>query len=170
MSQIAAQLGGSKSTLYNYFSSKEEILLAVLVDGAERFSADVVALLGEAHDFRTQLLRFVESLIAKLHEPQTTQILRVAISVGGSSDIGRRFLEEGPNDAWRRIAAVLEDEANKGNLRKEDPALMTAHLRCLCEMDMIHSLIGARVAQSKSDIALRAEQTVDVFLRAYGAQ
>ncbi len=27
MSQIAARVGGSKATLYNYFSSKEELLL-----------------------------------------------------------------------------------------------------------------------------------------------
>ena len=169
MSQIAEQLGGSKSTLYNYFSSKEEILFAVLVDGAETFASMVRNLLKEVDDFRTQLIRFVESLITELHKPQTIQILRVAISVGGNSEIGRRFLEHGPNDAWQQVAAVLTEEIKKGHLRDEDPALMTAHLRCLCEMDVTHNLLGARITKSKTEIALRAEQTVDIFLRAYGA-
>src|SRR5690606_5635041 len=144
MSQIAAQLGGSKSTLYNYFSSKEEILLAVLVDGAESFSADVTALLCEVDDFKTQLLRFVESLITLLHTPEIIQILRVAISVGGTTEIGRRFLELGTNDAWRQIADVIKEEIKKGHLCDEDPELMAAHLRCLCEMDLIQNLLGAR--------------------------
>lgn len=168
MSHIAAELGGSKSTLYNYFSSKEEILFAVLVDGAEKFSAMITDLLSQVNDFRTQLLRFVESLITQLNKPQTIQILRVAISVGGNSEIGRRFLEHGPNDAWRQIAEMLESEIKKGHLRKEDPALMAAHLRCLCEIDVTHNLLGARITKTKADIALRAEQTVDMFLRAYG--
>lgn len=170
MSHIAAELGGSKSTLYNYFSSKEEILLAVLIDGAEKFSADVTALLEDVQDVRTQLLRFVDSLITQLHKPQTLQILRVAISVGGNSEIGRRFLERGPNQAWQCIAEVLEGEIKKGKLRDEDPVLMAAHLRCLCEIDVIHNLLGARLTKSKADIALRAEQTVDMFLRAYDAR
>lgn len=170
MSRIAAQLGGSKSTLYNYFASKEEILFAVLVDRAEKFSSIVRALLEDVDDFRTQLLRFVESLITELHRPQTIQIFRVAISVSGNSEIGRRFLEHGPNDAWRQIAAVIEQEVKKGHLRNEDPALMAAHLRCLCEMDITHHLLGARLTKSKAEIARRAEQTVDIFLRAYGAK
>lgn len=170
MSLIASRLGGSKSTLYNYFSSKEEILLAVLTDGAEQFSADVIALLQEVDNYQTQLLRFVESLIALLHKPETIQILRVAISVGATSDIGRKFLERGTNDAWRHIAQVLANEIQRGNLRNEDPVLMASHLRCLCELDLIHQLMGARVNRSKADIRVRAEQTIDVFLRAYGTK
>ncbi len=34
MSQIAAQVGGSKATLYNYFSSKEELLLEAFRTGS----------------------------------------------------------------------------------------------------------------------------------------
>jgi len=170
MSLIATRLGGSKSTLYNYFSSKEEILLAVLTDRADQFSADVVALLQEANNYQTQLLRFVESLITLLHKPEVIQILRVAISVGGTLDVGRKFLELGTNDAWRHIAQVLANEAERGNLRNEDAALMASHLRCLCELDLIHNLMGARINKSKADIRLRAEQAVDVFLRAYGVK
>lgn len=168
MSQIAVQLGGSKSTLYNYFSSKEEILLAVMVDGAEKFASDVFALLQEADDLKTQLQRFVESFILLVHKPQTIQILRVAISVGGTSEIGRRFFELGTNDAWRQIAEVIDQEIQKGNLRNEDPALLAAHLRCLCEMDLIQNLIGARVTRNEAEAKQRAEQAVDMFLRAYG--
>ena len=132
-------------------------------------AADVAALLQETDDLKTQLLRFVESLITLLHKPQTIQILRVAISVGGTSEVGRRFFELGTNDAWRQIAQVIDKEITKGALRDEDPALMAAHLRCLCEIDLIQNLIGARVTKSRAGIKQRAEQAVEIFLRAYGA-
>ena len=35
MSQVAARLGGSKGTLYNYFSSKEELFSAMVVEDCE---------------------------------------------------------------------------------------------------------------------------------------
>jgi AcrR family transcriptional regulator len=38
MSEIASRVGGSKSTLYNYFSSKEEIFSAVMETSAKRKS------------------------------------------------------------------------------------------------------------------------------------
>src|SRR5580692_6870568 len=37
MSTIAARLGGSKGTLYNYFRSKEELFEAQVVEGCARF-------------------------------------------------------------------------------------------------------------------------------------
>ena len=42
MSQIAALAGGSKGTLYNYFPSKEDLLLAVLLTGAQEFTEQVL--------------------------------------------------------------------------------------------------------------------------------
>src|ERR1700728_4072656 len=35
MSEIAARLGGSKGTLYNYFRSKEELFAAIMIDTCE---------------------------------------------------------------------------------------------------------------------------------------
>ena len=39
MSSIAARLGGSKGTLYNYFRSKDELFEAQVRDGCERLAA-----------------------------------------------------------------------------------------------------------------------------------
>ncbi|MDX3893123.1 TetR/AcrR family transcriptional regulator [Pusillimonas sp.] len=167
MSHIAARLGGSKSTLYNYFSSKDEILLAVLIDGAETFSCEAVALLGTAPDFEIQLRRFVASLIKLLNAPELIQILRVAISVGGTSNVGRRFFERGTHDVWAKIAEMMAREIAKGALRDEDPDIMASHLRCLCEVGLIRNLMGACSTLSDEQIEQHADRTVNVFLRAY---
>ncbi|MGP1613947.1 MAG: TetR/AcrR family transcriptional regulator, partial [Pollutimonas bauzanensis] len=133
MSQIAARVGGSKATLYNYFSSKEELLLQAMLSSADKHAHDVLQLLQTAGDFPTQLHRFVTSLLALISSPETTQVLRVAISVGGTSDIGRRFYEQGPRSVWLHIADVLRVEISKGTLRDADPDTMAMLLRSLCE-------------------------------------
>src|ERR1035437_7744928 len=47
MSTIAARLGGSKGTLYNYFKSKEELFAAYVRDECRRFADDVFDGIGD---------------------------------------------------------------------------------------------------------------------------
>ena len=169
MSQIAARVGGSKATLYNYFPSKEELLLAAMVDGAEKFAHEVLSLFNTEGTLAEQLRRFVTSFLRVLHAPDIVGILRVAISVGGTTDVGRRFFELGTHDVWSTIATFLAKEIQSGSLRDDDPKMMAMHLQCLCEAGLIQRLMGALETLSDDEIVHRANCTVDVFLRAYGA-
>src|SRR5690554_4956473 len=136
MSQIAARVGGSKTTLYNYFSSKEELLLEALPTSAREYAEEVRNLLQQSEDLPTQLHRFVFSLLNLINAPETTEILRVAISVGGTTDIGRRFYEMGTHEPWQDIADVLRKEVDRRKLPAADPERMAMHLRDLCQTDM----------------------------------
>src|SRR5690606_17572224 len=54
MSQISARVGGSKATLYNYFASKEELLLEAMLFSAHKHAHDVIRLLQNQGDLPTQ--------------------------------------------------------------------------------------------------------------------
>ena len=167
MSQIAARVGGSKTTLYNYFSSKEELLLEALLTSADEFAHDVRQILQQSEDLPTQLHSFVYSLLKLINAPETTQILRVAISVGGTTDIGRLFYEKGTQDPWQDIADVLRLEVERRKL-SVDPLLMAMHLRDLCQTDLIANLLGAGKELSDAETRDKPAYIVDVFMRAYG--
>ena len=169
MSQIAARVGGSKATLYNYFSSKEELLLEAMLSGAKKYADEVLALLDVSNDLPTQLQHFVSSLLKVIHSAETIEILRVAISVGGTSDIGHRFYMLGTKDVWQQIAQLLQKEIDARKLRDGDADTMAMHLRCLCEADLIRNLMGASDLLTEAEAQTRAACTVKVFLRAYGA-
>lgn len=168
MSQIAARVGGSKATLYNYFSSKEELLLEAMLDSAEKHAEDVRNLLKTADDLSEQLHRFVTSLLLLISSDHTTQILRVAISVGGTSDVGRRFYEMGTHQVWIAIGILLKREIEVGNLRATEPETMAMHLRCLCESDLIPNLLGAGKPLNRKQAEQKAQKIVEIFLRAHG--
>lgn len=168
MSQIAAQVGGSKATLYNYFASKEELLFEAMIDSARQHAAEVLALLDGGKDFADQLGDFVMSLLRIVHSPETTEVLRVAIAVGAKTDIGKRFFELGTQEVWGVIATRLEQEITKGNLRRESPDQMAAYLRCLCEGELIRNLLGATTDTQEHALTQRQRWIVDMFLRAYG--
>lgn len=169
MSLISTRAGGSKATLYNYFASKEDLLLEAMLFSGREHAEDIMALLQADGDLALQLRDFVQSLLALVNSPKTTEILRVAISVGGSTDIGKRFYEMGSHKVWKVIEKTLAQQAQSGALRKDaDPALMAMHLRCLCEVDLIPNLLGASTEQSPDDMRRKADCIVDIFLKAYG--
>lgn len=168
MSQIASRVGGSKATLYSYFSSKEELLFEAMMHSADKHANDVLTLLHTEGDFPAQLHRFVTLLLKLLNSPETIEILRVAISVGGTTDIGRRFYECGTHKVWIDIADTLHEEIKKGTLRDTDPKMMAMHLRCLCEAEVIRNLLGARQPMSKQEAERKAQCIVDILLQAYG--
>ena len=56
MSEIASRVGGSKATLYNYFSSKEDIFAAVMEASAADKIAHAFHLLEKNNDIRTTLI------------------------------------------------------------------------------------------------------------------
>ncbi|AEC19584.1 transcription regulator protein [Pusillimonas sp. T7-7] len=170
MSQIAARVGGSKATLYNYFSSKEELLLEAMLHSAGKHADDVLKLLQTEGDFVTQLHRFVTSLLKLINAPDTVEILRVAISVGGTTDIGRRFYENGTHQVWTTIANTLQEEIKKGTLRDVDTDMMAMHLRCLCEAEIIRNLLGSYHRMSAAEAQRKAECIVEIFLHAYGTK
>src|SRR3546814_2618791 len=66
MSGIAATLGGSKSTLWRYFSSKAELFAAVLDDATAEFKRELGELLLSHQGVRNTLMRLCLHFIEKM--------------------------------------------------------------------------------------------------------
>ncbi|NYT64718.1 TetR/AcrR family transcriptional regulator [Alcaligenaceae bacterium] len=169
MSQIAASVGGSKGTLYNYFASKEELLLAAMLDEAQKSADTFEAALNDASDLATQLQRFARSLLETLQDEDTIKILRVAISVSNTTDVGSQFYELAIVDFWNKVALMLDDAVKQGSLRPEDPQKMATHLRCLCQINLVQALMGVPTKRSAAQLDECAQSIVAMFLRAYAS-
>lgn len=82
MSTIAAELGGSKGTLWAHFSSKEELFTAVI---DEMIAADAVAIdqvLTQSRYTRPSLREFCMLFISKLMKPESVKLFRMVIAEG----------------------------------------------------------------------------------------
>lgn len=168
MSIIAARVGGSKGTLYNYFPSKDELLLATMLAGAEDFQR----MLAEAIDTKKPLDEVLTAFVSRLlqlvyQDADTGKLLRVVISVGGTTDVGRRFFEYIGDGVWAQIVQLLELNIQSGNLREKSAHYMTTNLRGLCDADILRMLMGAMPYMTDKELQERSQQIVSTFLRAY---
>lgn len=173
MAQVAAKVGGSKSTLYRYYNSKEELFLAVSHDAAKRHIVPSLELLlaSKGKDLPKALCRFGEVAITIVASETSIKTLRTVISESGRSDIGKRFFEAGPNVGLQSISGFFQEQMDAGRMRQADPAVAARHLMALFESETVQPrLMGIKGELSKTEIRAAVHRAVDTFWRAYGVE
>jgi AcrR family transcriptional regulator len=173
MSEIAAKLGGSKGTLYNYFRSKEELFSAFITEACQGGAAaffDPLPPIGEGRSVRESLIELGFSLLSFLQTEQLIAVHRVIIAeVGRFPEIGRMFYEAGPRRGELRFAEYFKAAMEAGRLPASDPMVAGQRLKDLVLSDVYLRVLWG-VLQRPSEAALREHvvRSVDVFLRAFG--
>lgn len=170
MSEIASRVGGSKSTLYNYFSSKEEIFSAVMETSAKREIADAFESLDFKQDIEITLNKFGRQYLASIMRGNILAIWRMAVSESERSDIGQRFYTQGPQRGWKLVSDYLDKKIEEGVLRKSDSGVCAMHLKGLIEAELYLSVVlGVETAPDSKKIEEVTARAVTVFLLAYRA-
>ncbi|MDU7197195.1 TetR/AcrR family transcriptional regulator [Phytobacter diazotrophicus] len=170
MSEIASRVGGSKSTLYNYFSSKEEIFSAVMETSAKREIADAFESLDFKQDIEITLNKFGRQYLASIMRGNILAIWRMAVSESERSDIGQRFYTQGPQRGWKLLSDYLGKKIEEGVLRKSDSGVCAMHLKGLIEAELYLSVVlGVEDAPDSKKIEEVTARAVTVFLLAYRA-
>lgn len=142
MSIIAARCGGSKATLYNYFSSKEELFLAVVRDRCDQVALVFDLELGVADDLGTQLQRFGEHFLNLVLADDAVASYRMMIGeCARFPKIGQIFYESGPALGQTKLSAFFRDAIEKNLLRPTDTLAMAKMFIHLCLADLHQRLL-----------------------------
>ncbi|HWM67540.1 MAG TPA: TetR/AcrR family transcriptional regulator [Steroidobacteraceae bacterium] len=168
MAEIAASLGGSKGTLYNYFISKEELFAAVVVAMAKSHGEPLVGELKQARDVNTALRTFARKLVRRFCSSEFVDFRRMHIAEGGRSGLGKLLYEKGLKLPIQGLADVLAVQMRANHLRDADPWQAALHLLGLLRVGLVDNLLeGVIDHASDEEIVSTADAAVDVFLRAY---
>jgi AcrR family transcriptional regulator len=170
MEDIRLHVGCSKPTLYSYFSSKEELFLAVLLEATEsEFQATHAALDPTLDDIRQALLNFGIRLLTLLYVSQVQTVRQLVISEAGRSDLGKKCYEIGPHRSQLVVSEFLCNAMTKQKLRPADPHIAALHLMGLLESEWIYRFMFQTLkTPSDADISATADRAVSVFMAAYG--
>ncbi len=172
MAEITARVGGSKATIYNYFSSKEELFCEVMFRASEaEFEAvhDSIGLLQE--DMPESLRRFGEKFLTFLYSPNIRAQRHLAISESGRTELGRLVYERGVMRSMNLIAEFLREAMRLGKLRQADPLVASRHLCSLLESELLDCfLFQLPLDVGAERIRAVSGRAVDVFMAAYGRQ
>ena len=168
MSAIAAKLGGSKGTLYNYFPSKEELFEAMMREecAAENIAMTSLPLEGEIDGVLRSLgAAFVRFILSS----KAVGIHRiVAAETSRFPELGRMFYEEGPRRTIAVVSGFLADRMAEGRLRRADPERAAQHLMALLKSG-VHQMFlwGIAPPMNDAEVDLHVASAVETFLHGY---
>ena len=170
MSQIAAQVGGSKATLYNYFPSKKDLFIAVAdLESTKTLNHlfDVSEMSGEIGKALTKLCR--RFLTVVLSEDMIASYRLIVAESVRFPEIGRATYELGVKRGLERLAAFFQQAMDEGALRRAN-ALAAAELFLDLTAGYLHKqrLWNAVDEISAQAIGAEVERIVAIFLAVYG--
>lgn len=171
MAEMSARLGGSKGTLYGYFSSKEELFTALMLSRAALIAQPVFDLLQGKHDVAQVLRTFARELVRLLVSAEVVDFRRIIIAEGFRSELGRLFYENGPRRQWQLFETFFAAHVQAGFFQDAAPRQAAMHFEALLGAGPAQrQLEGVIEALSDEDIEATADAAVDVFLRAYARE
>lgn len=171
MSTIAAKVGGSKSTLYNYFKSKEDIFQAHVERYCSWQGQEMFALLDdEGDDVRAALTRLGRRYVTNIMSDRNMRHFRlIAAASERSPDIGRAFYEAGPLRGARLLGGFLARMKLEGRIDVPDPIAAAHQFIGLCQNRMLKArLVNYVGAPTPEEVDAEVETAVRTFMAAFG--
>jgi AcrR family transcriptional regulator len=169
MSGIAARLGGSKGTLYNYFKSKEELFEAQVRDMCGEAADRILEATGEGEPGET-LARLGEQYLQHLFSQQTAKLFRILVAEAQRSpELARVFYEVGPARGRKGLETYLEKAKSQGLLEIPDCALASEQFLTLCKgTTHLQFLLNLIPPLTADEIRLQVGRAVTALMTLYG--
>lgn len=170
MSAIAARVGGSKGTLYNYFRSKEALFEAYVQRHCAWQQEAMFALMTPESEIGGALTHFGRSYLKSVLSEFSLRNFRLVVAESQRAPgIGQAFYEAGPNAGAARLAAYLELAARDGQLRLDDPVSAAHQFIGLCQNRLLKArLCNAVPDLTPDEIDTEVARAVSTFLAAFG--
>lgn len=172
MDAIAAEVGGSKSTLYRYFPSKAALFAAYVEEVGTLVRVALAAVDVEGKEPQAVLEDTARAYLDLILAPSALAVTRLVMAeTGRFPDVARMFYERGIQRTERRIAAILRHLAER-----EDPpgrerfpwSGAAAHFRALCEAGPYERCLwGRHETISPEEVERVVRQAVAHFLRGW---
>lgn len=169
MAMIAERVGGSKTTLYGYFPSKEELFWNAMVDAmALEQGEKTLALLDPSEpDVSAVLQRFGEAYLRLFTARKAIAVTRTAVAEGSANkELGALLYHRGPKRVLDALAGYLASLKEKGAIDGIDPHVGAVQLKGLFDGGIVEPLLFGAKPELKLTEAVRA--AVNTFLGAYG--
>ncbi len=167
--EITTRVGGSKATIYNHFSSKEELFVECMMAAVENYMSGTLRHLDISRsDPKAALTAFGKSVLEFICSAEQLEVRRLIIAEAARSGTGKLFFDK-IAILRAQVSAFLSAYMASAKLRRDDPELAADHLGALLEAEILEPLLlqVRRDSPDEREISLAAKRAVSAFLRAY---
>jgi AcrR family transcriptional regulator len=170
MSRIAAEVGGSKATLYTYFKSKKDLFEAVAHHESAYLMEQLFRVSPSRGDFRADLMELTRRFITVLVSDRMIAGHRLIIAESGRfPEMGRMGHALTVRRGLERLAAYFQKAMDAGYLRPSSTMFAAEVFFDLCAGNLHKQRLWSVVNKvDAASIELEARRIASIFLAAYG--
>lgn len=170
MSTIAARLGGSKGTLYNYFKSKEELFEAYVRRHCAVQKTEIMSILTEDGEPREVINVWARRYLAVVTGDKSLNNWRVISAESQKSpEFGRTFYESGPLLGVSILADALKKWADAGYFRFDDARVAAHQFMSLLSGRIIKArLLCYMPTPTEEELDTEVRNAISTFFAAFG--
>ena len=166
MDAIIERVGGSKRTIYSEFGNKEGLFTALVSEGANKALAALAVEEIGGRNLRETMLEFARRLVEVYMSPTMIGVYRAIMAEAlRFPELARAFYDRGPGRAAIRLAEVLEEAKDRGEIDVNDCRMVTDQFAGMLR-DNIHLqvVLGLRPPLSHDEMEKAAQSIVGIFL------
>lgn len=169
MSAVAARIGGSKSTLYNYFSSKEALFTAFVVEAGRKRFSELAGVELSSRGPHAALVELGTLFLELLLSPEIVSINRLVVAEAVRiPQVGKIFYENGPQKVSAEFERVFGLLSGRGLIPADLVPLAAKQFKSLCESDTYERCLwGIEQDVSRSTIRGMAEEAAAAIGKLY---
>jgi TetR/AcrR family transcriptional regulator, mexJK operon transcriptional repressor len=166
MSSIAATVGGSKTTLWSYYPSKQDLFVAVVDDLVETFGAALEVPMDPAEPVTDGLRRFGISMMGIVLSPPVIALNRLVTGEAGRfPELGTLFSERGARRGKAKLAVFLRGAMDRGQLRDGDADTAARQFSAMCQSGCHQRMmLGEIAAAAPEDVRHDVDAAIATFL------
>ncbi|MFT4181373.1 MAG: TetR/AcrR family transcriptional regulator [Rhizobium sp.] len=170
MAAVAAELGGSKGTLYGYFPNKEDLFAAFIRQAGEEAYAPLENQVLATAKPSQALEAFGISYLKLLLHPDIIAIVRLVVSEAVRvPELAEIFFRIGPRRVTKRFEQLFVDLSTAGLLHLSDAARAALEFKVLCEAGLYEPLLlGGRAQPSAKEMEANVAAAVEIMIARYG--
>jgi AcrR family transcriptional regulator len=170
ITDIATAAGVATGTLYNYFTSKDELFEAYVLRRCALNLDEIYVVRAEGESVRDLLMRLGRNYLRRVLSDDNLSHFRLIIAEAERSpEIGRAFSEAGPRKGAERLAARIVEWMAAGKVEADDPVMAAHHFLGLCQNRYFKERLTNYAPElTAAQIEREASLATDAFLRAYG--
>ena len=166
MSSIAVAVGGSKTTLWSYFRSKQDLFVAVVDDLVETYGASLEVPMDPEEGVEDALRRFGHGMMDIVLSPAIISLQRLVTGEAGRfPELGPLFFERGARRGKAKLVAYLSETMRDGRLRNGDAEVAARHFAAMCQSGChAQMMLGQADAPQPGQLLADIEAAIATFI------
>lgn len=163
---LIERIGGSKRNIYSEFGNKEGLFTALVSESADSALAALEVEEFDGRNLQDLLLEFGRCLLRIYMSPGLIGIYRSIMPEAlRFPDLAKAFYEKGPGRASGRLAEVLADARDRGEIEIEDCLTAADHFVGMFRDNLhLQVVLGLRAPPSPAEAEAAVLSVVGIFL------